>query len=26
MFHQPEPAARAWKLTRTFLARTVPVG
>jgi carboxymethylenebutenolidase len=26
MFHQPEPAARAWKLTRTFLARTVPIG
>jgi carboxymethylenebutenolidase len=24
MFHQPEPAARAWKLTRDFLARTLP--
>jgi carboxymethylenebutenolidase len=26
MFHQPESAARAWRLTRAFLARTVPVG
>jgi carboxymethylenebutenolidase len=26
MFHQPEPAARAWELTRAFLARTLPVG
>jgi carboxymethylenebutenolidase len=25
MFHQPEPAARAWALTRAFLARTLPV-
>ena len=25
MFHQPEPAARAWELTRAFLARTLPV-
>ena len=25
MFHQPEPAARAWELTRDFLARTLPV-
>ena len=24
MFHQPEPAARAWELTRDFLARTLP--
>ena len=24
MFHQPEPAARAWELTREFLARTLP--
>jgi carboxymethylenebutenolidase len=24
MFHQPEPAARAWKLTRDFLAQTLP--
>jgi carboxymethylenebutenolidase len=24
MFHQPEPAARAWGLTRDFLARTLP--
>jgi carboxymethylenebutenolidase len=24
MFHQPEPAARAWALTRAFLARTLP--
>jgi carboxymethylenebutenolidase len=24
MFHQPAPAARAWKLTRDFLARTLP--
>ena len=24
MFHQPEPAARAWALTRDFLARTLP--
>jgi carboxymethylenebutenolidase len=24
MFHQPEPAARAWELTRQFLARTLP--
>jgi carboxymethylenebutenolidase len=23
-FHQPEPAARAWDLTRAFLARTLP--
>ena len=23
-FHQPEPAARAWDLTRDFLARTLP--
>jgi carboxymethylenebutenolidase len=26
MFHQPEPAARAWKLTQAFLTRTVPTG
>lgn len=26
MFHRPEPAARAWEQTRTFLARTLPVG
>jgi carboxymethylenebutenolidase len=26
MFHQPEPAARAWELTRDFLARTLPGG
>ena len=26
MFHQPEPAARAWELTRDFLARTLPAG
>jgi carboxymethylenebutenolidase len=26
MFHQPEPAARAWELTKEFLARTFPVG
>jgi carboxymethylenebutenolidase len=26
IFHQPEPAARAWELTREFLARTLPVG
>ncbi len=26
MFHQPEPAARAWDLTRDFLARTLPAG
>ena len=25
MFHQPEPAARAWKITSEFLARTLPV-
>jgi carboxymethylenebutenolidase len=25
MFHQPEPAARAWEITRDFLARTFPV-
>jgi carboxymethylenebutenolidase len=25
MFHQPEPAARAWELTKDFLARTFPV-
>jgi carboxymethylenebutenolidase len=25
IFHQPEPAARAWELTRAFLARTLPV-
>jgi carboxymethylenebutenolidase len=25
MFHQPEPAARAWEITRDFLARTLPV-
>jgi carboxymethylenebutenolidase len=25
MFHQPEPAARAWEITREFLARTFPV-
>jgi carboxymethylenebutenolidase len=25
MFHQPDPAARAWDLTRAFLARTLPV-
>jgi carboxymethylenebutenolidase len=24
MFHQPEPAARAWEITRDFLARTFP--
>ncbi|MBV9606236.1 MAG: dienelactone hydrolase family protein [Solirubrobacterales bacterium] len=24
MFHQPEPAARAWEITRQFLARTFP--
>ena len=24
MFHQPEPASRAWELTREFLARTFP--
>jgi carboxymethylenebutenolidase len=24
MFHQPEPAARAWELTRQFLARALP--
>jgi carboxymethylenebutenolidase len=24
LFHQPEPAARAWGLTRDFLARTLP--
>ena len=24
MFHQPEPAARAWDLTQGFLARTLP--
>jgi carboxymethylenebutenolidase len=26
MFHQPEPAARAWDLTRAFLARALPAG
>jgi carboxymethylenebutenolidase len=25
MFHQPEPAARAWEITREFLTRTLPV-
>jgi hypothetical protein len=25
MFYQPEPAARAWDITREFLARTLPV-
>ena len=25
MFSQPEPAARAWEVTREFLARTLPV-
>ncbi|MES9536690.1 dienelactone hydrolase family protein [Actinomadura sp. NPDC000600] len=25
MFYQPEPAARAWRLTEEFLARTLPV-
>jgi carboxymethylenebutenolidase len=25
IFHQPEPAARAWELTRAFLRRTLPV-
>lgn len=25
MFHQPEPAARAWQITSEFLARTLPV-
>lgn len=25
MFHQPEPAARAWQITSDFLARTLPV-
>jgi carboxymethylenebutenolidase len=25
MFHQPEPAARAWEITRQFLARAFPV-
>lgn len=25
MFSQPEPAARAWAITRSFLARTLPV-
>jgi carboxymethylenebutenolidase len=25
MFHQPEPAGRAWEITREFLARTLPV-
>jgi carboxymethylenebutenolidase len=24
MFHQPEPAARAWEITREFLTRTFP--
>jgi carboxymethylenebutenolidase len=24
MFHQPEPAAQAWEITRKFLARTLP--
>ena len=26
MFHQPEPATRAWALTRDFLARALPAG
>jgi carboxymethylenebutenolidase len=26
MFHQPEPAARAWQLTEEFLRRTLPAG
>jgi carboxymethylenebutenolidase len=26
MFYRPEPAARAWELTRDFLARAVPAG
>jgi carboxymethylenebutenolidase len=26
IFHQPAPAARAWQLTRGFLARTLPAG
>jgi carboxymethylenebutenolidase len=26
MFHQPEPAARAWELTESFLGRTLPAG
>ena len=25
MFHQPEPAARAWEITKDFLGRTLPV-
>jgi carboxymethylenebutenolidase len=25
MFHQPEPAARAWEITKDFLARRLPV-
>jgi carboxymethylenebutenolidase len=25
MFHQPEPAARAWRRTEEFLARHLPV-
>jgi carboxymethylenebutenolidase len=25
MFHQPEPAARAWEITKNFLGRTLPV-
>jgi carboxymethylenebutenolidase len=25
MFSQPEPAARAWEITREFLARTLPI-
>jgi carboxymethylenebutenolidase len=25
MFHRPDPAARAWELTRGFLGRTLPV-
>jgi carboxymethylenebutenolidase len=25
MFYQPEPAARAWEITKDFLARTLPV-
>ena len=25
MFHQPEPAARAWEITKDFLARNLPV-
>jgi carboxymethylenebutenolidase len=26
MFHQPEPAGRAWQLTEDFLRRTLPAG